>query len=140
MESYSNPPLLMLMGMKYNATRKRCETLWNQQTAINMSASEWYVLFCIAGKQPTISEIARQADISRQASHKYIHTLLEKGLIQNADATEGRGKRVTLTPLGLQCLEQYLQLQQQLEEDIATSLGTTPIHELKAILQKNWFE
>lgn len=67
-------------------SRKTSETVlypksWNNNSDINISNSEWFIMARIYKKQPTISYVTRHVDISRQATHKFIKSLESKGLI-----------------------------------------------------------
>lgn len=132
--------LSALLNEKSNVLRRRCELLWNQAGPVKLSASEWYVLTKIGKRRPSISEFARMADMTRQAAHKYVHGLQNKGLLQSVeDMGSKRDKYVELSSFGKQCLEHYLSLQAEMECEIARVLGDDDLHRLKQLLERQWF-
>lgn len=138
-ENEQEAHLLLLLGEKYTAMRKKCEQLWNRERAVQISASEWYVLSKINGNQLSISMIARSTDMTRQAAHKYISGLSSKGILKTVEFPENRrDKYVEMTPFGRQCWTQNLQLQLKLEKQIAKSLGDKNMRLLKSLLDLRW--
>ena len=67
--------LLDLLSERHDQIRRISERAWNEQHDIYISNSEWYVLARIYQTKPTIAEVTRNVDISRQAIHKLIKNL-----------------------------------------------------------------
>ncbi|WP_148347848.1 MarR family winged helix-turn-helix transcriptional regulator [Bacillus rubiinfantis] len=132
--------LIDLIGERHVQLRHLTEKGWNEQSDINISTSEWFILTRIFQKQPvTISGVAKQVDISRQASHKLIKQLKEKGLveIQNMEHNK-KEKSIKLTVLGLECYEKNQFLKAELESKIAEKIGLEQVKVLKEILKLDW--
>ncbi|MDR3051349.1 MAG: MarR family transcriptional regulator [Oscillospiraceae bacterium] len=132
--------LVILLSEKYGMVRKRCEQLWNREGFEKISASERYLLSRISGHALSISEIARLANITRQAAHKFVKGLQKKGLLQIVDSPENnRDKLVQFTPLGDQCMEKCLKMERLLEEEISEQIGAGNMDRLKTLLSEKWF-
>jgi DNA-binding MarR family transcriptional regulator len=133
--------LVVLLSEKYTAVRKRCEQLWRQEGLEEISASEWYILSQIDGHEPSVSEIARMANISRQAAHKFIRGLQNKGLLKiNRSPKNNRDKLVQFTALGKQCVAICMMTERNLESEISSSIGADKIDLIKNILSEKWFQ
>ena len=104
-----------------------------------VSNTEWGILALAHGKHPTISEIAQQMGISRQAAHKCINALNKKGLICiNNALNNNRNKCVHLTLLGENYLMENLKLKEEIEKELELRLGSENINFLKELLKKEW--
>lgn len=89
-------------------------------------------------KQP-FSFISKSVDITRQATHKFIKQLQEKGLVEVGEQENNRKeKRIQLTTFGKECYEKNAQLQANLEKEIAEHIGQERLEQLKDILKMNW--
>lgn len=132
--------LLPLMSEKYNTLRKRCVTDWNRDGTVRLSSSEWYVLSKISGNRQSISELARVTEMTRQAAHKYVRSLQNKGLLYTMDLLENkREKYIELSEMGKSCIAAYRELQIEIERQIARELGEERFAALRAILEQKWF-
>ena len=67
--------LIDLISERHIQLRSITEKLWNDNSDIPISNSEWFILARIYKKQPTISYVSKHVDISRQATHKFIKNL-----------------------------------------------------------------
>ncbi|MET3574531.1 MarR family winged helix-turn-helix transcriptional regulator [Bhargavaea ullalensis] len=133
------PRLIDLLGERYAQLRRAAEERWEERSDMEISSSEWFIIGRIGQQQPTITEVARQAGITRQAAHKLIKKLLEKELVEvSADEGNKKAKRVRLTGFGMACLEQNERLKAELERELEEVLGTGRLEELKVILAKDW--
>jgi len=119
--------------------RKISEKAWNDQSEIYISNSEWYIMARIYKKQPSISYVTKNVEISRQAIHKFFQKLSEKGLveIQNVENNK-KEKCIQLTALGEECYEKNAALKAQLENKIAEKIGMEQVTILKDILKLEW--
>lgn len=131
--------LVELMGEKHTVLRKRSEALWNSRNSIKMTASEWYVLTRVGSESTSIAQVARQAEMTRQAAHKYIRILAQKGLLELGEQ-EGnrRDKHVWVSDLGHRCLAEYNRMQGDLERQIVGLLGEEDMAKMRELLSRPW--
>ena len=133
-----NLNLIDLLYSKYYKFKKmneeKCSSLYN----ISISNSEWSVIYLIIhGKQPTISEIAQQVNITRQATHKCIKALSSKGIITvNNIVGSNKKKCLKLTPLGEQLYLENKLLKEEIIRDLAKKIGLENINLLIRLLNK----
>lgn len=134
-----NLDLFDLLSERHTLVRRISEKSWNDQNEIKISNSEWYIMARIYKKRPTISQVTKNVDISRQAIHKFIKNLSTKGLviIQNVENNK-KEKCIELTPLGEECYEKNAALKAQLESKIVEKIGEEKVNILKDILKLDW--
>ncbi|MFD1708811.1 MarR family winged helix-turn-helix transcriptional regulator [Siminovitchia sediminis] len=134
-----NLDLIDLLSERHNLVRKVAERAWNEQSDIYISNSEWYIMARIYKKRPTISDVTKNVEITRQAIHKFIKNMAAKGLvdIQNVENNK-KEKCVQLTALGEECYERNMELKAQLEAEIAETIGIDRVTTLKSILKSDW--
>ena len=132
--------LLDLISERYLKLRKISEAQWNSHHELPISKSEWFILLRIyQEKETTVSFISKSVDITRQATHKFIKQLQEKGLVEVGEQENNRKeKRIQLTTFGKECYEKNAQLQENLEKEIAEHIGQERLEQLKDILKMNW--
>jgi len=131
--------LIDLIYEKQIRLLKKKQDKWNAKSSIPIKNTEWSILTLIYGKQPTISEIAQQVGITRQAAHKSIRTLDAKGLIDiNPMENNNRNKCIKLTDLGVNCVLENQKLKDEIEKEISQEIGQDNIELLKNILKRNW--
>lgn len=134
---FDNFDLIDLMNSKYYKLRKLNEKMWNNSYTISITNSEWSVISLIYGRQPTITEITQQVNITRQATHKCMKALNSKGLITiNHVENNHRNKCLKLTSLGEQCFLENKLIKEALERDIAVEIGYDNVRLLKTLLKK----
>lgn len=135
-----NLDLIDLISEHHVQLRKISEKLWNDSNNIYISNSEWFILARIyQKKQATISTISKQVDISRQATHKFIKRLEEKGIVEiNNLENNKKEKSIQLTKLGKECYEKNESLKAELEKKIAEKIGAEQVKKLKEILKLDW--
>jgi DNA-binding MarR family transcriptional regulator len=131
--------LIDLLSERHSLVRRITEKAWNDQSEIPISNSEWYIMARIYKKQPTISYVNKNVDISRQAIHKFIKNLSAKGLVEINDVTNNKKEKwVQLTALGEECYEKNKALKAQLETEIAEKIGMDQVTILKNLLKIEW--
>lgn len=131
--------LIDLISERHLALRGIVEKLWNDTSDIYISNSEWFILARIYKKKPTIAQVSKQVDITRQATHKFIKNLEAKGLLQVGKLENNKkDKCVQLTELGEKCYEQNLALKAALEKKISEKIGIERLEELKELLKLDW--
>lgn len=135
----NNLDLIDLISERHIMIRKITEELWNSSNDIYLSNSEWFIIARIYKKNPTISYINRQVNISRQATHKFIKSLEAKGLVEiSAVKNNKKEKCIQLTALGNECYEKYETLKAGLEKKIADQIGREKLETFKEILKLDW--
>lgn len=124
---------------RHQQLRKLTEQLWNDSSKIYLSNSEWFIMARIYKRNPTIAYVSKNVDISRQATHKFIKQLENKGLLEISDAEHNKkDKCLQLTTLGEACYEKNEALKAGLEEHIAHKIGSENLIVLKDILKMDW--
>ncbi|MBH1939300.1 MarR family transcriptional regulator [Mobilitalea sibirica] len=138
MESEANNlNLIELINLKYYKFKKMIEKECKNSYNIFITNSEWLVIYLIYGKQPTISEIAQQVNITRQATHKCIKALNSKGIITiNNVVNNNKKKCLKLTPLGERLFLENNMFKEAVERDLAEQIGLENLNLLKSLLKK----
>lgn len=135
----NNLDLTNLLNERHTQIRKLTEKRWNDYSDIQMSNSEWYIMEKIYKKQPTIANVSKNVEISRQATHKFIKQLEAKGLVEIDNAKHNKkDKCIRLSELGNACYEKNKALKADLEEKIANQIGYEELEQLKKILKEDW--
>lgn len=131
--------LVNLIIEKYEYVRHMIESLWEEQSDIKISQTEWYIMHTIYGHKPTISDVSKNVTITRQATHKNIKSLQAKGLVEISNSEYSkRDKCISLTQLGVQCCDKHTELKVNLETKVAQIIGEDQLIILKDILRANW--
>ncbi|MEH7306800.1 MarR family winged helix-turn-helix transcriptional regulator [Neobacillus drentensis] len=134
-----NLDLIDLISERHSLVRKISEKAWNDQSEIYISNSEWYIMARIYKKNPSISYVTKNVEISRQAIHKFIQKLSEKGLVEIKNVENNKKEKcIQLTSLGEECYEKNAALKAQLENKIAEKIGFDQVTILKEILKLEW--
>lgn len=129
--------LIDLMNRKQLLLKNIREEKWEDLSNIPITNSEFYIMSKVYNKEPLISHVARQVHFSRQATHKFIRQLEEKGLVETKYVNL-RDKSIALTDLGEQCYEKHVALKSELEKMIAKEIGEDNVKRLKEILTMDW--
>ncbi|MED4202900.1 MarR family winged helix-turn-helix transcriptional regulator [Neobacillus mesonae] len=131
--------LIDLLSERHLLLREITEKLWNDSSEVYISNSEWFIMARIYKKQPTISYVSKNVDISRQAVHKFIKKLESKGLVEIMNVeNNNKEKCIKLTPLGEECYEKNAALKASLEKKIADTIGEKQVAFLKDLLKSDW--
>ncbi|WP_188206987.1 MarR family winged helix-turn-helix transcriptional regulator [Alkalibacillus aidingensis] len=132
--------LIDLISERHLQLRQVSEKIWNDQNNIDLSNSEWIIISKIYHKkQMTVPCIAKHVDISRQAAHKFINRLEEKGVVSVKRLENNRNaKLLELTELGKQCYEKNETLKAHLENRIAEEIGEERLKQFKQVLKEDW--
>jgi DNA-binding MarR family transcriptional regulator len=134
-----NLDLIDLLSERHSLVRSISEKAWNDQSEIYISNSEWYIMARIYKKQPSISYVTKNVEISRQAIHKFIQKLSEKGLVEIKNVENNKKEKcIQLSALGEECYEKNEALKAQLENKIAEKIGIEQVNILKDILKLDW--
>lgn len=128
-----------LLSERHVQIRRLIEKRWNEENEIYISNTEWFILSKIYKKQPTIAYVNKHVDISRQATHKFIKNLEQKGVVKiSSHENNKKEKCVQLTPFGEKCYQQNLALKEELEKKIIDKIGLEKFEMLKEILNSDW--
>ena len=112
---------------------------WNAKNSVPITNTEWSILSLICGKLPTISELAQQLGITRQAAHKTIKALDAKGLfVINPVENNNRNKCIKLTPLGEEYYHENQKIKNEMEKEIGQKIGQDKLNLLKELLKGDW--
>ncbi|WP_102691974.1 MarR family winged helix-turn-helix transcriptional regulator [Rummeliibacillus pycnus] len=131
--------VLDLLSKRHMILRKKVERMWNAANKIKISNSEWYVISHTYKKQPTIATVTKQVDITRQATHKLIKGLEQKGIMEVHNALHNKkDKCITLTIFGESIYEEYTKIKNELESDICHHIGREQLQLLKSIISSDW--
>lgn len=135
-----NLDLIDLISERHVHLRKITEKLWNDNSDIYISNSEWFILARVYQKETaTISYISKHVGISRQATHKFIKRLEENGLVEiNNLENNKKEKCLHLTQFGKECFEKNDSLKAKLETKIADKIGAEKVKLFKEILKSDW--
>lgn len=119
--------------------RKKVEHMWNATNKIKISNSEWLIISHVYKQKPTIATVTKQLDITRQATHKLIKGLEEKGIMEVHNALHNKkDKCVTLTIFGESIYEEYAKIKNKLESEISHHIGEEKLQLLKMIISSDW--
>jgi len=133
-----NLDLIDMISERHIQLRSKLQQLWDEEDgAIKLSNSEWFVMSLVAQAQLTIPHAAKRLDISRQAAHKLIRSLEAKGLIEIRNINK-KVKTAQFTELGLQYNERYKELKAEIERAIAKSIGQDKLQWLYEVLRSDW--
>ncbi|RPF50093.1 MarR family winged helix-turn-helix transcriptional regulator [Aquisalibacillus elongatus] len=132
--------LIDLVSERHQQLRKVSGELWNKNSDLYISNSEWFILTRIFQEgQTTSSYITKSVDISRQGTHKFLKQLESKGLVRISKMKENKRERLLeLTSLGEECVEKNQLLKRQIEQEISEAIGEEQIIQLKKILTSEW--
>jgi DNA-binding MarR family transcriptional regulator len=86
-----------------------------------------------------ISDLARELDISRQATHKLLDSLEHDDLVERrADDRDQRAHLVTLTDRGRAVARRAVAILSELEDELAQRIGTDNVAVLRHALAQDW--
>lgn len=86
----------------------------------------------------TISSIANQMGVSRQAVHKIVKNLHEKGFLILEHHDNKRDKIIIMTKKGEELLDCRNKVMSKVEKQIADHIGYENFCQLKKLLKSNW--
>lgn len=130
--------LIDLISEKHIVLRREVEERWAQTMTDQISHTEAMLLAKLSMGRIALAEVARQANISRQAMSKCAKQLEEKGYLTFETSKEGKGKYAKLTTKGEAYCEQSKKLKMMIEQEIANEIGEEAVRHLKELLKKNW--
>ena len=91
-----------------------------------------FAMRAIAAGTDNASELGRRLSVTKQAAAKTIVVLQERGyVIRDADPLDGRRKRLQVSPLGFEVLNQGEVIFDQLRNEWARQIGTVQLENLE---------
>ncbi|MGW7977038.1 HTH domain-containing protein [Staphylococcus xylosus] len=132
--------LINLISDRHNDLRQKVEYITAQQLPhVHFSSSEWYLITIIKYGSPSLAELTRTINLTRQAIHKAVKQLEHKQVVHiEAVPNNKKEKRVTLTKSGIACYERYIDNKHQLIDYIASVIGISQTEQLQQLLQQDW--
>lgn len=134
-----NTNIIDLINEKQLRLWKIKQDKWNTNNSVQLTNTEWSILALIYGNLPTISEVAQQLGITRQAAHKTIKSLDNKGfIVVNPVENNNRNKCIKLTPLGEEFFLENQKIKNEMEKEIGQKIGQDKLNLLKELLKGDW--
>ena len=131
--------LIDLISEKHIILRREVEERWKMSDEEEISHTEGFLLAKLDMKRTSLAEIARQANVSRQAMYKCAKKLEDRGdLVFVVDSEHN--KYTELTAKGREYCKKSKKLKEQVEKEIEGILGQEAIQMLKELLKENWIQ
>lgn len=104
-----------------------------------LTDGEARILANLRGEELTISELARRMSVSRQAVHKMVSNLVKAKLFKLEPVPgSARDKRIVFTQAGETLKKEAAKALRELEQEVASAIGTKNFQLLKSLLEKKW--
>jgi DNA-binding MarR family transcriptional regulator len=129
--------IIDLISEKHIILRREVEDRWEANEEDDISHTEAFLLAKISMGKISIAEVARQANISRQAMFKCAKKLEARGYLKFV-INESNNKYTELTDKGKDYCKKSQELKEKLEKEISDILGKEKVEMLKTLLNKNW--
>lgn len=129
--------IIDLISEKHIILRRNVEERWKICEEEEISHTEALLLAKIKMEKISIAEVARQANISRQAMFKCAKKLEARGYLKFVK-NERNNKYTELTEKGKNYCEKSKELKEKIEEEISIILGKDNLEMLKNLLVKDW--
>ena len=129
--------IIDLISEKHIVLRREVEERWATNEEEDISHTESLLLAKIYMGKISLAEVARHANISRQAMFKCAKKLEEKGYLTFVLDSKQQ-KYSKLTDKGIDYCHKSQMLKEQLEQEISNTLGVQSLQMLKDLLKKNW--
>lgn len=129
--------IIDLISEKHIILRREVENRWAESEEEDISHTEALLLAKISMGKISIAEVARQANISRQAMFKCAKKLEGRGYLKFVKS-ESKNKYAELTDKGKDYCKKSKELKKQLEQEISEALGKENVEILKELLNRSW--
>ncbi|WP_394898003.1 MarR family winged helix-turn-helix transcriptional regulator [Clostridium perfringens] len=129
--------IIDLISEKHIILRRGVEERWAEFEEEDISHTEALLLAKINMGKISIAEVARQANISRQAMFKCAKKLEVRGYLKFV-VNESNNKYTELTDKGKDYCKKSTKLKEQMEREIAEVLGKEKVEVLKDLLSRDW--
>ncbi len=105
----------------------------------HITPAQTRLLAQMGGKPTSMAELARRLGVSRQAVHKTVNDLQNRGILQvEEDPERGNATKVAYTALGREVNREGAKIIQQIETRLEKQLGAKQVQQLKLLLQQKW--
>lgn len=131
--------IIDLVSEKHIVLRREVEDRWLKENNEEISHTEAMLLAKINMGKISIAEVARQANISRQAMFKCAKKLESRGYLKFRK-TENNSKYTELTEIGKEYCKRNNELKLSIEKEIENNIGKENLTLIKEILKKKWVE
>lgn len=129
--------IIDLISEKHIILRRDVEERWAECEEEDISHTESLLLAKVNMGKISIAEVARQANISRQAMFKCAKKLEMRGYLKFV-ISESNNKYTELTDKGKDYCKKSTKLKEQIEREIANVIGKAELEVLKDLLSKDW--
>ena len=129
-----NLNIIDLISEKHITLRREVEERWSKSGEEDITHTEAMLLAKINMGKISLAEVARQANVSRQAMHKCAKKLEEKGYLEFI-ANESNQTYTSLTEKGSLYCKKSNDLKEKIEQEIAENLGEENIKLIKKLLE-----
>lgn len=129
--------IIDLISEKHIILRRDVEERWAECEEEDISHTEALLLAKVNMGKISIAEVARQANISRQAMFKCAKKLEMRGYLKFV-ISESNNKYTELTDKGKDYCKKSTKLKEQIEREIANVIGKAELEVLKDLLSKDW--
>ena len=128
--------IIDLISEKHITLRREVEERWSKSGEEDITHTEAMLLAKINMGKISLAEVARQANVSRQAMHKCAKKLEEKGYLEFiANQTY-----TSLTEKGVLYCKKSNELKDIIEEEITQKLGEENMKLIKKLLECEWIK
>ena len=134
-----NLNIIDLISEKHITLRREVEERWSKSGEEDVTHTEAMLLAKINMGKISLAEVARQANVSRQAMHKCAKKLEEKGYLEFI-ASESNQTYTSLTEKGALYCKKSNDLKEKIEQEIAENLGEENIKLIKKLLEGHWIK
>ena len=131
--------IIDLISEKHISLRREVEDRWSKSGEEDISHTEAMLLAKINIGRISLAEVARQANISRQAMHKCAKKLEEKGYLKFV-ISEGNHTYTELTQKGIIYCEKSNELKNKIEKEISENIGVENVEIIKKLLNTEWIK
>lgn len=131
--------IIDLISEKHIALRREVEERWSKSGEEDITHTEAMLLAKIYMGRISLAEVARQANISRQAMHKCAKKLEDKGYLEFI-SNENNQTYTKLTEKGILYCKKSNELKEKIECEITEIIGDKNIKILKSMLEKQWIK
>ena len=135
----NNLNIIDLISEKHISLRREVEERWSESGEEEITHTEAMLLAKINMGKISIAEVARQANISRQAMHKCAKKLEDRGYLKFI-SNENNQTYTILTEKGVLYCEKSNELKEKIEKEIEDILGEENIKIIKKLLEKKWIK
>lgn len=131
--------LISIIAEKQRMIRRTCQNMWEQVHDLYISETEWSVLRLAIENTVTISEAAKCLGITRQASHKVVRSMEEKGLVSIHESEVYKNRKYIIpSETGRKYAKEQGQMKQSLVEKIEQTMGLENARRMKELLSMDW--